>query len=117
MRMPKTSSFSVRDILDLGPKQATAEDNLSSAETKLPVIKKEQEQRPDLVKTGQREEGKQMPLSQASVSSSSPSNLLLRRLFSRPLAGHWRRQVDVELVDDVLVHVEIVILLVDLTTK
>ena len=74
MRMPKTSSFSVRDILDLGPKQATAEDNLSSAETKLPVIKKEQEQRPDLVKTGQREEGKQMPLSQASVSSSSPSH-------------------------------------------
>ena len=74
MRMPKTSSFSVRDILDLGPKQASAEDNLSSAETKLPVIKKEQEQRPDLVTTGERDDGKQLPLRQAPVSSSSPAH-------------------------------------------
>ena len=34
MRMPRTSSFSVRDILDLGPKQGQEEEAV--ADTKLP---------------------------------------------------------------------------------
>ena len=47
MRMPRTSSFSVRDILDLGPKQGK-ESQETETETKLPV---KTEAKPDLVKT------------------------------------------------------------------
>ena len=46
MRMPRTSSFSVRDILDLGPKQGKGEE--AGTETKLAV---KTEPKPDLVKT------------------------------------------------------------------
>ena len=35
MRMPRTSSFSVRDILDLGPKQGQEEEAV--VDTKLPT--------------------------------------------------------------------------------
>ena len=74
MRMPnKTSSFSVRDILDLGPKQAAPEDSLSSAETKLPVIKKEHEHRPDLVSEGDKG-GQAASVSSQGISSSSPAH-------------------------------------------
>ena len=50
MRMPasKTSSFSVRDILDLGPKQAAVQD---TGETQLAGIKTEPAPAPDIVKT------------------------------------------------------------------
>ena len=48
MRMPRTSSFSVRDILDLGPKQGKDAGEEAGPETKLPVKK---EPKPDLVKT------------------------------------------------------------------
>ena len=48
MRMPRTSSFSVRDILDLGPKQGKEPDQQTETETKLPV---KTEAKPDLVKT------------------------------------------------------------------
>ena len=49
MRMPRTSSFSVRDILDLGPKQGKEATEEAGTETKLPV---KTEPKPDLVKTG-----------------------------------------------------------------
>lgn len=49
MRMPRTSSFSVRDILDLGPKQGKEAGDEAGSETKLPV---KTEPKPDLVKTG-----------------------------------------------------------------
>ena len=49
MRMPRTSSFSVRDILDLGPKQGPEGGEDGGEETKLPV---KTEPKPDLVKTG-----------------------------------------------------------------
>ena len=48
MRMPRTSSFSVRDILDLGPKQGKEAGEDGGTETKLPV---KTEPKPDLVKT------------------------------------------------------------------
>ena len=48
MRMPRTSSFSVRDILDLGPKQGKEAGEEAGTETKLPV---KTEPKPDLVKT------------------------------------------------------------------
>ena len=49
MRMPRTSSFSVRDILDLGPKQGKEGGEDAGTETKLPPVKTEP--KPDLVKT------------------------------------------------------------------
>ena len=48
MRMPRTSSFSVRDILDLGPKAGKETEQETEPETKLPV---KTEPKPDLVKT------------------------------------------------------------------
>ena len=77
MRMPnsnRTSSFSVRDILDLGPKQTSSDGDRTSPETKLPAVKTEQ--KPDVVKTvtGLTSSSSYMSVNSPVISSSTPAH-------------------------------------------
>ena len=79
MRMPRTSSFSVRDILDLGPKQGKGEE--AGTETKLSV---KTEPKPDLVKTSPTS-----PTSTSHVSSTTQSYFPGAGLRAPPHLAQW----------------------------
>ena len=79
MRMPRTSSFSVRDILDLGPKPSKEEEAV--VETKLPGP------RPDLL--GPAPRPAPGPVSPPSLSLHSPSISSTTGPAARLPLSHW----------------------------
>ena len=93
MRMPnsnRTSSFSVRDILDLGPKPTSTDGDRASPETKLPAVKTEQ--KPDVLKTGvglTSSSGSHMSVNSPVISSSTPAHSYLAGARPPFHFGQW----------------------------
>lgn len=88
MRMPRTSSFSVRDILDLGPKQGQEEGEVQ--ETKLPNPELESKPTPDVLRNSSNKV--KLSLSSPSINSTTPNYLTQTSpsIRDRPMPiNHW----------------------------